>query len=100
MFYANRVRITSLATRSQVPTMFAGSDYVAAGGLMSYQASNDWHWRTAADFVDKILKGAKPGDIPVAQPTEFTLAINLKTAKAIGVAFPPSLLLRADEKIE
>lgn len=100
MFYAHRARLTALAIRHQVPTLFGGDDYVAAGGLMSYLSSGAWHWRTAADIVDKILKGARPAEIPVAQPTEFKLAINLRTAKALGITFPPSLLLRADEKIQ
>jgi putative ABC transport system substrate-binding protein len=96
MFFANRVHIIELTIRSQVPTVFGGREYVAAGGLMSYLSSNAWHWRSAASFVDKILKGAKPADIPVEQPTKFDLVINLKTAKALGIAIPPSLLERAD----
>ncbi len=81
MFFPNRVRIIELTLRSQVPSSFGGREYVAAGGLMSYLSSNAWHWRTAASFVDKILKGAKPADIPVEQPTKFDLVLNLKTAK-------------------
>ena len=100
MFFANRVHIIELTARSQVPSVFGGREYVAAGGLMSYLSSNAWHWRSAASFVDKILKGAKPADIPVEQPTKFDLAINLKTAKALGVVIPPSLLERADEVIQ
>jgi putative ABC transport system substrate-binding protein len=99
VFYANRERVTALTTRLKIPSMYGGRDYVVAGGFMSYLSSNDWHWRTAAGFVDKILKGAKPADIPVAQPTEFELVINLKTAKAIGVTVPQSVLLRANDKI-
>jgi putative ABC transport system substrate-binding protein len=83
-----------------VPTVFGGSEYVFAGGLMSYLSSNAWHWRSAASFVDRILRGAKPADIPVEQPTKFDLAINLKTARALGIAIPPSLLERADEVIQ
>jgi putative ABC transport system substrate-binding protein len=100
MFFSNRVHIIELTVRSQVPSVFGGREYVAAGGLMSYLSSNAWHWRTAASFVDKILKGAKPADIPVEQPTKFDLVINLKTAKALGIAIPPSLLERAGEVIQ
>ena len=82
-----------------MPSVFGGREYVAAGGLMSYLSSNVWHWRTAASFVDKILKGAMPADIPVEQPTKFELMINLKTAKRLGITIPQSLLARADELI-
>jgi ABC-type uncharacterized transport system substrate-binding protein len=75
-------------------------DYVEAGGLMSYGASYSDLFRRAGDYVDKILRGAKPGDIPVVQPTKFDLAINLTTAKALGLTIPESFLLRADEVIE
>jgi ABC-type uncharacterized transport system substrate-binding protein len=100
MFFRNRVRIIELTLRSQVPSSFGGREFVADGGLMAYLSPNAWHWRTAASFVDKILKGAKPADIPVEQPTKFELAVNLKTAKALGITFPPSLLQRADEVIQ
>ncbi len=100
MFFRHRVRIIELTLRSQVPSSFGGREFVAAGGLMSYLSSNAWHWRTAASFVDKILKGAKPADIPVEQPTKFELVVNLKTAKVLGITFPPSLLQRADELIQ
>jgi putative ABC transport system substrate-binding protein len=100
MFYENRVRIIELTLRSRVPSSFGGREFVAAGGLMSYLSSNAWHWRSAASFVDKILKGAKPADLPVEQPTKFELAINLKTAKALGITIPQSLLQRADEVIQ
>ncbi|MEO7150231.1 MAG: ABC transporter substrate-binding protein [Burkholderiaceae bacterium] len=100
MFGQQRLLIAELTRRLQVPTIFGGRPYVAAGGLMSYLSSDAWHWRSAAGYVDKILKGAKPGDLPVAQPTTFELIVNLKTAKALGIALPASLLLRADEVIE
>jgi putative ABC transport system substrate-binding protein len=100
MFFRNRMRIIELTFRSRVPSSFGGREFVAAGGLMSYLSSNAWHWRSAASFVDKILKGAKPADIPVEQPTKFELAINLKTAKALGITIPKSLLQRADEVIQ
>jgi len=82
-----------------VPSSYGGSDYVEGGGLMSYLSSNAWHWRSAAGFVDKILKGANPAEIPVEQPTQFELVINLKTAKALGITIPPALLQRADKVI-
>jgi putative ABC transport system substrate-binding protein len=99
MFGRNRVHIIELTLRSRVPSVFGGREYVAPGGLMSYLSSNAWHWRAAASFVDKILRGAKPADIPVVQPTKFELVINLKTATALGLAIPPPLLLQADEVI-
>jgi putative tryptophan/tyrosine transport system substrate-binding protein len=96
MFGQHHVRIIELALRSGVPSVFGGRQFVAAGGLMSYLSSNTWHWRAAASFVDKILKGAKPAELPVEQPTKFELVINLKTANALGITIPQSLLLRAD----
>jgi len=100
MFRRNRVHIIELTLRSRVPSVFGGREYVVAGGLISYLSSNAWHWRTAASFVDKILKGAKPADIPVEQPTKFELVINLKSAKALGITIPQSLLQRANEVIQ
>jgi ABC-type uncharacterized transport system substrate-binding protein len=100
MFFRHRVHIIELTLRSRVPSVFGGREYVAAGGLMSYLSSNAWHWRSAASFVDKILRGAKPGDIPVEQPTKFDLVINLKTARALGITIPQAVLLRADEVIQ
>ena len=97
MFWRERLRITELTLRSRVPTVFGGREYVANGGLMSYLSPNTWHWRSAASFVDKILKGAKPADIPVEQPTNYELIINLKTARLLGLTIPQSILLRADE---
>jgi putative tryptophan/tyrosine transport system substrate-binding protein len=100
LFGQHRTRIVELTLRAQVPSVFGGRPYVAAGGLMSYLSSDAWHWRSAAGFVDRILKGAKPGDVPIEQPTKFELVINLKTAKALGLVIPQSLLLRADEVIQ
>ena len=100
MFGLNHGRIIELTLRSRVPSVYGGRFYVAAGGLMSYVSAYQWHWRSAAGFVDKILRGAKPGELPVEQPTKFELIINLKTAKALGLTIPQSVLLRADEVIE
>jgi len=96
----NRVRINTLALTARLPTMHAFRDYVEMGGLMSYGASFPDLWRRAGDYVDKILRGTKPADIPVEQPTKFNLVINLVTAKALGLDVPPILLARADEVIE
>ncbi|HJY83998.1 MAG TPA: ABC transporter substrate-binding protein [Candidatus Binatia bacterium] len=96
----NRIRINILALGARLPTIHGSKDYVEAGGLMSYGPNfPDLFWRTA-EYVDKILRGAKPGDIPVAQPTKFDLIVNLTTAKALGLTLPPTLLARADEVIE
>ena len=100
MFLRNRVHIVDLMLRSRLPTVFGRREYVVVGGLMSYVSSSTWHWRSAAGFVDKILKGTKPAIIPVEQPTRFELVINLKTAKALGIEMPQSLLQRADELIQ
>jgi putative tryptophan/tyrosine transport system substrate-binding protein len=97
---ANRIRINILAVGARLPTMHGYRDYVEAGGLMSYGANIPDQFRRAADYVDKILHGAKPGDIPVEQPTKFDLVVNLTTAKALGLSLPPTLLARADEVIE
>ena len=99
-FFGKRARIAELSIAHRVPAMFGARDYVVAGGLMSYNSSYAWHWRAAAGFVDKILKGAKPGDLPVQQPTEFELAINVKTAKSIGISIPPALLQLANEVVQ
>jgi putative ABC transport system substrate-binding protein len=99
LFNLHRKRIADLAIKSRLPSMYERHDYVEAGGLMSYSASEIDSFRRAAIYVDKILKGAKPGDLPVEQPTEFELAINLKTAKQIGLTIPPNVLARADKVI-
>ena len=100
MFLRERTRIAELSIAHRVPGIFGARDYVAAGGLMFYNSSYAWHWRTAAGFADKILKGAKPGDLPVQQPTQFELAINLKTAKTMGITIPPALRRLANEVFE
>ena len=96
----NRTRINILAVGARLPTMHGIREYVEAGGLMSYGPNLPNHFRRIADFVDKILRGAKPADIPVEQPTKFDLIINLTTAKALGLEVPPTLLARADDVIE
>ena len=96
----HRVRINTLALTARMPTIFFLREYVEAGGLMSYGPSFTDLFRRAGDYVDKILRGAKPADIPVEQPTKFDLVINLTTAKALGLTIPESFLLRADEVIE
>jgi len=96
----NRIRINTLAVGARLPTMHALREYVESGGLMSYGPNLPALFRRAADLVDKILRGAKPGDIPVEQPTKFDLVVNLTTAKALGLEVPSSLLARADEVIE
>jgi putative ABC transport system substrate-binding protein len=93
-------RIADLAIKNRLPSMFEGIDYVEAGGLMSYSANDDDLYRRAAWYVDKILRGAKPADLPVEQPTKFELVINLKTAKRIGLTIPQSVLYRADKVIK
>ncbi len=100
MFLLHRTRIAVLAAKQRLPTMFGHRDHVDAGGLMSYAASLREGFRRAATYVDKILKGAKPGDLPIERPSKFELVINLKTAKALRLTIPPSLLLRADQVIE
>ncbi len=98
--FANRGKVVSFAQRNRLPSMYGIRDYVDAGGLMSYGPSPADLYRRAATFVDKILKGAKPADLPVEQPTRFELVINLKTAKALGLTFPQSILIRADQVIQ
>ncbi len=97
---SNLGRIVDLAAKHRLPTIYSTRDFVDAGGLMAYGVSRLEMYRHAATYVDKIFKGAKPGDLPVEQPTKFELLINLKTAKALGLTIPPSLLQRADQVIE
>ena len=98
--YSERAEIARLATVSGVPAVYEEREFVDAGGLLSYGPNVAVLYRRAAIYVDRILKGAKPGDLPVDQPTKFELVINLKTAKALGLTIPPSVLGRADHVIE
>jgi putative tryptophan/tyrosine transport system substrate-binding protein len=100
LYNTNRIQINSWALRAQLPTIYFDRAYVETGGLMSYGPNWPRLWRRAAEVVDKILRGAKPADIPVEQPRTFELVINLKTAKALGLDIPATLLARADEVIE
>ena len=98
-FFRDRDRLAEFLLRYRLPSM-VGASWRDAGGLISYGPSVVGMWRLAADYVDKILKGAKPADLPVEQPTRFELVVNLKTAKALGITIPPAILARADEVIE
>jgi putative ABC transport system substrate-binding protein len=100
VFITHRRRIVELAAKSRVPTVYGTREFVDAGGLMFYGASLPDMYRDAAGYADKILKGAKPADLPVEQPTKLELVINLKTAKALGLAIPPPVLTRADHVVE
>jgi putative tryptophan/tyrosine transport system substrate-binding protein len=97
---ANLTRIITFSHTAWLPTIFNARDFVQAGGLMSYAPNYPAQFRRAAELVDKILRGTKPGDIPVEQPTKYELVLNLTTAKALGLTIPESFLLRADEVIE
>jgi putative ABC transport system substrate-binding protein len=99
-FSFHRANLSGLAAKSRLPAMYGSREYPEAGGLMSYGANFRHSFHRSATYVDKILKGAKPGDLPIEQPTAFELVINLKTAKALGLTIPPSLLARADQVIE
>jgi putative tryptophan/tyrosine transport system substrate-binding protein len=96
----HRDRIVNLAAENKLPAMYELGDFVEAGGLMSYSPNEAWNFRRAAVYVDKILKGTKPADLPVEQPTKFEFIINLKTAKQIGLTIPPNVLARADRVIK
>jgi putative ABC transport system substrate-binding protein len=100
VLFSNRIRINTLALGARLPTMLSNREFVAAGGLMTYGPNYPDLFRRAGDYVDRILHGTKPGDLPVEQPTKFDLVINLTTAKALGLTIPESFLLRADEVIE
>jgi putative tryptophan/tyrosine transport system substrate-binding protein len=100
MFWLERRRIAQLASEIGLPAIYENADFVTAGGLMAYGASLVDMSRRAAGYIDRILRGAKPADLPIEQPTKFELVINLKTAKALGLTIPPSLLQRADQVIE
>ena len=100
LLYKEPQRVTDLLVGTRLPVMFWRAEWVEAGGLMSYGPNYADMYRRAAIYVDKIIKGAKPGDLPVEQPTKFEFVINLKTAKALGLTIPPLLLGRADEVIQ
>jgi putative ABC transport system substrate-binding protein len=100
LFYANRTQVTAIAARAGLPAVYGFREFAVAGGLISYAASLPDIWRRLAGVVDKILKGASPGDLPIQRPTKFELVINLKTAKAMGLIIPEPFLLLADEVIE
>jgi putative ABC transport system substrate-binding protein len=99
-FAAHRTRIADLAAKSRLPAVYGLADHAQAGGLMAYGPNLPDLYRRAATYVDKILKGAKPADLPVEQPTKFELVVNMRTAKALGLAIPPSILIRADQVLE
>src|SRR5262245_50494337 len=99
-FFTNRERIVALAASSKLPAIYNAREYVKSGGLLSFGASYTDLYRRSATYVDKILHGASPADLPVEQPVKFELTINLKTAKALGLTLPLSVLARADEAIE
>src|SRR4030095_1967288 len=99
-FYARRHQIAELAMKQRMPSTLGFSEYVEAGGLFSYTANNAENYRRAADYVDRILRGAKPGDLPIERPTRLRFVLNLKTAQAIGLVIPPAILVRADRIVE
>ena len=99
-FYVQRRLLIELAAKYRLPAIYELSDYVEAGGLMSYAPNVNEMFRASASHVDRILKGARPGDLPIERPTTFEFAVNLKAAKAIGLTIPPAVLTRADWTIE
>src|SRR5262245_66677051 len=100
MFVTHRTRMVELAAKSRLPIMYGQREFVDEGGLMCYGAKILDDFRRAAGYVEKILRGAKPADLPIERPTKFELVINLKTAKALGLTIPPSVLTRADKVIQ
>ncbi len=100
VMFAERKRIAVLAVKYRLPGIYPQKEFIEEGGLLSYGVDRPSQWRHAATYVDKILKGAKPADLPVEQPTKFEFIINLKTAKQIGVTIPPNVLARADRVIK
>jgi putative ABC transport system substrate-binding protein len=100
LFNPHRKQIANLAINHRLPSMFDSSLWIEPGGLIAYSSNDSESYRRAAVYVDKILKGTKPADIPVEQPTKFELAINLKTAKQIGLTIPPGVLARADRVVK
>lgn len=99
VFYIHRMTLAKLALNARLPTVYGARDYAEAGGLMSYGADYAHLFRRSAGYVDKILKGAKPADLPIEQPIKFDFVVNLRTAKVFGITMPQSILLRADEVI-
>jgi len=100
LFFRDRARVVEIALQQRIPTMFPLPEFADAGGLIAYGANLDVTFASAAPYIDKILKGVKPADLPIEQPKSFELVVNMKSAKAIGVTIPPSVLLRADRVIE
>jgi putative tryptophan/tyrosine transport system substrate-binding protein len=100
LYFAERAKLQELMQTTRLPVAYEQREYVVAGGLFSYAPNLAANWRYAAQYVDKILKGAKASDLPVDQPAKFELVINMKTAKALGITIPQSILVRADELIQ
>ena len=100
LFFGERGRLAALAVTHRLPTVYTSREWVEAGGLIAYGASSSDLFRRAAGYVDRILKGARPGDLPIEQPTKFDLVVNARTAKALGLTIPPAVLARADEIIQ